>query len=312
MRRPAVILILSIVLSGLRLARRPESQFLPADLAAAADPLGPRPHFVNVLMTVTNEENKPVMDINHDDFQVFEDNKQQRVVLFDSGPLRRDPLRIGILTDTCSGSRNKLSAEAKATVGFLNTTLRPPKDMAFIVALDKAPRLVQEYSSNAKEGSEALLNLPSGGEPRLYDAIYYASKEKLFFFPPPEPYLRRVLIIMSDGRDKNSEHTFDEAITMARKAEVTIYAISPGHSEAHGQVLRRLADETGGLAFFPSQASQVAASFEAISEDLNSQYEFAYVSSNMARDGTYRAITIKPLNKGFRIRAKPGYFAASE
>jgi VWFA-related protein len=263
-------------------------------------------------MTVTNEENQPVASLMYNGFQVFEDDKQQVISYFDRGPLRQEHLRIGVLIDTSGRHHNKLPVEGKATVDFLNTTLRPPKDMAFIVALDNAPRLVQDYSSNTKERSEAILNLPSGGQPRLYDAVYYASKEKLFFVPPPEPYLRRVLIMISAGVDKNSEHTLDEAIAMARRAEVKIYAISPGHSDAHGQVLRRLADETGGLAFFPSQASKVAASFEAVSEDLKSQYLFAYISSNNARDGTYRAITVKPLNRGLRIRAKPGYFAPSQ
>jgi VWFA-related protein len=137
----------------------------------------------------------------------------------------------------------------------------------------------------------------------------------LLFFPPPEPYLRRVMIIISDGQDNQSEHTREEALAMAQRAEVTVYTISTNRTGLEGRgdkVLRRLADETGGRAFFPFEAGDLAANFQEIARELRSQYSLAYVSTNTAHDGTFRNITIQAVDKSLRVRAKNGYFALSQ
>jgi VWFA-related protein len=137
----------------------------------------------------------------------------------------------------------------------------------------------------------------------------------MLFFPPPEPYLRRVMIVISDGQDNSSEHTRDEALAMAQRGEVTIFTISTNRSGLQGKgdrVLKYLAEETGGRAFFPFSASDLAANFQEIARELRSQYSVAYVSTNGARDGTYRAITIQSQDKSRRVRAKSGYFAPSQ
>jgi VWFA-related protein len=102
---------------------------------------------------------------------------------------------------------------------------------------------------------------------------------------------------------------------MAQRAEVTIYAISTNRSgleERGDKVLRRLADQTGGRAFFPFEAGDLAANFQEIGRELRSQYSLAYVSTNAAHDGTFRNITIQPVDKNLRVRAKDGYFALSQ
>jgi len=132
------------------------------------------------------------------------------------------------------------------------------------------------------------------------------------FFPPPEPYLRRVLIIISDGLDNQSEHSREEAIAMAQRAEVTIFAISTNRSgltERGDKVLRRMAEETGGRPFFPFEARDLEANFQEIARELRSQYSLAYVSTNDKMDGTFRTISVEPLEKNLRVRAKNGYFA---
>jgi VWFA-related protein len=149
----------------------------------------------------------------------------------------------------------------------------------------------------------------------LYDAVFFSCKEKLLFFPPPEPYLRRVMIIVSDGEDNQSVHTREEALSMAQHAEVTIYSISTNRTGTKGRgdkVLSALADATGGHAFFPFEASDLAANFQEIARELRSQYSLAYVSTNPAHDGTFRKITIQPVDANLRVRAKDGYFALSQ
>jgi VWFA-related protein len=123
------------------------------------------------------------------------------------------------------------------------------------------------------------------------------------------------MIIVSDGQDNQSVRTQEEALSMAERAEVTIYPISTNWTGAEGRgdkVLRALADVTGGRAFFPYEAGDLTANFQQIGRELRSQYSLAYVSTNAAHDGTYRNITIQPVDKNLRVRARKGYFALSQ
>ncbi len=288
---------------------RQSNQQVPASPEVIKVPV----NLVNILMTVTDKKNRLVLDLTRDDFRVLEDSKPQSIRYFSR---ETDlPLRIGILIDTSNSIRDRLRFEQEAAIDFLNSTLRPGKDLAFVVGFDVTPQMVQDYTDNMEKLSDAIRGLQAGGVTSLYDAIYYAAREKMLFFPPPEPYLRRVMIIVSDGQDNQSEHTREEALAMAQRAEVTIFTISTNRTGIKGRgdkVLRHLAEETGGRSFFPFEASELAADFQEISQELRSQYSLAYVSTNATHDGTFRAITIKPLEKGLHVRAKSGYFAPSQ
>ena len=274
------------------------------------EPLRVRVNLVNVLFTVTDKKNRMVLDLTKDDFHVLEDNNPQNIRFFSRET--NLPLRIGVLIDTSNSIRERLHFEQEAAIDFLQETLRPGKDSAFVVAFDVEPQLLQDYTDEVDKLAQATRNLQAGGGTALYDAIFFACKQKLLFFPPPEPYLRRVLIIISDGLDNQSEHSREEAIAMAQRAEVTIFAISTNRSglTARGdKVLRRMAEETGGRAFFPFEARDLEANFQEISRELRSQYSLGYVSTNDKMDGTFRTISVEPLEKNLRVRAKNGYFA---
>ncbi len=296
-------------------AQDPGSSSRPAASQTSTDPnrIRVRVDLVNVLMTVTNRKKRLVVDLTKDDFRVFEDNKPQNVQYFSRES--NLPLRIGILIDTSNSIRDRLHFEQEAAIDFLNATLRPGKDAAYVVGFDVEPQLVQDYTDDMEKLSKGIRGLQAGGVTSLYDAVYFSCKEKMLFFPPPEPYLRRVAIVISDGQDNQSERTREEALAMAQRAEVTLYTISTNRSGVQGRgdkVLRRLAEETGGRAFFPFEASELAADFQEIGRELRSQYSVAYVSTNTAHDGTFRNITIQPQEKGLRVRAKAGYFAPSQ
>jgi VWFA-related protein len=272
-----------------------------------------RVNLVNVLFTITDKKNHRVIDLTKDDFRVLEDRKPQPVRFFSR---ETDlPLRIGIVIDTSNSVRDRLRFEEESAIDFLSSTLRPAKDLAFVVAFDVESQVVQDYTDDMEKLSSAIHSLQAGGGTGLYDAIYSSCKAKMLIFPPPEPYLRRVMVLISDGLDNQSEHTRDEALAMAQHGEVNIYAISTnrsGISSRGDNVLRYLAEETGGRAFFPFKPEDLAGDFQEISRELRSQYSLAYVSSNQARDGTFRTITIEPRDKNLRVRAKTGYFAPSQ
>jgi Ca-activated chloride channel family protein len=281
--------------------------------AASSQVYKVRVELVNVLMTVTDKKNRTVIDMTKDDFHVFEGGQPQTIRYFSR---ETDlPLRIAILIDTSNSIRDRLRFEQEAATDFLTTTIRRGKDLAFVVGFDVEPQLVQDYTDNTEKLANAIRGLQAGGVTSLYDALFFSSKEKLYYFPPPEPYLRRVMIIISDGQDNQSEHTREEALAMAQRAEVTIFTISTNRTgtEARGdKVLRYLAQQTGGRAFFPFEAGELAEDFQQIGRELRSQYSLAYVSTNAAHDGTFRNILIQPLDTNVHVRAKAGYFAPSQ
>ncbi|HMD84307.1 MAG TPA: VWA domain-containing protein [Terriglobia bacterium] len=270
-------------------------------------------NLVNVPLTVTDKKNRLVIMMTKDDFNLFEDDKPQTIQYFSR---ETDlALRIGLLIDTSNSIRDRLRFEQQAATDFLSDIIRRGKDQAFVVGFDVEPQLVQDYTDNVEKLSSAIRGLQAGGVTSLYDAIYFSCREKLFFFPPPEPYLRRLMIVISDGDDNRSEHTREEALGMAQRAEVTVFAISTNRSGA-GQrgdkILKRLAEETGGKAYFPFEASDLAEDFRAIGRDLRTQFLLSYTSNNTARDGTFRHIAIEPVDKSLHLRAKTGYFAPSQ
>ena len=270
-------------------------------------------NLVNVPLTVTDKKNRLVIMMTKDDFNLFEDGKPQPIQYFSR---ETDlALRIGLLIDTSSSIRERLRFEQQAATDFLTDTIRRGKDAAFVVGFDVEPQMVQDYTDNVEKLASAIHGLQAGGVTSLFDAIYISCKDKLLFFPPPEPYLRRMMIIISDGDDNHSEHTREEALAMAQRAEVTIFAISTNRSGAEGRgdkVLKRLAEQTGGHAFFPFEAGDLAEDFRMIGRDLRTQFLLSYTSTNTARDGTFRHISVEPVDKSLHVLAKTGYFAPSQ
>lgn len=270
-------------------------------------------NLVNVPFTVTDKKDRMVLDLTKDDFHLLEDNVPQTISNFSR---ESDlPLRIGILIDTSNSIRERLRFEQEAAIDFLSETVRPGKDLAYVVAFDVEPQLLQDYTDDEEKLANAIRGLQAGGGTGLYDAVFFSCKEKMLIFPPPEPYLRRVMIIISDGMDNQSQHTREEALSMAQHAEVAIFAISTnrsGISTRGDRVLKRFAEETGGQPFFPFEARDLGADFQAIARELRSQYSLAYVSTNKAHDGTFRRISLRPTEKSLRVQAKTGYFAPAQ
>jgi VWFA-related protein len=292
---------------------KPETPASAPQTTSNPKPIISHVNLVNVPLTVTDKKGHLEIMMTKDDFSLFEDGKPQTIQYFSR---ETDlALRIGLLIDTSNSIRDRLHFEQEAATGFLTDTIRRGKDQAFLVGFDVEPQLVQDYTDNVEKLSGAIHTLQAGGVTSLFDAIYFSCKEKLLFFPPPEPYLRRMIIVISDGEDNRSEHTREEALAMAQRAEVTIFAISTNRSGAEergDKVLKRLAEQTGGHAYFPFEASDLAADFRAIGRDLRTQFLLSYTSTNTARDGTFRNILIQPVNRNLIIRAKTGYFAPSQ
>ncbi len=298
-----------------------------ADQASAQKTIRVNVNLVNVLFTVTDKKGHTVSDLGKDDFHVLEDGQPQTISFFSR---ETDlPLRIGVLIDTSNSVSERLHFEEEAAVDFLSEAIRPGKDMAFVVGFDVEPQLVQDYTDDVEKLSNAIRGLAAGGTTALYDALYYACQQKMLNLNDPNAnanseYLRRVLIVVSDGKDTNSAHSRTEALEMAERSEAIVYAISTNNSGTNtagsttpngyssgDKILKFLAGETGGKVFFPFEASDLASNFREIAAELRSQYSLGYTPTNNKRDGTLRKIAIETDQKNLRVRAKTGYYAPS-
>jgi Ca-activated chloride channel homolog len=265
---------------------------------------------VNVLFIAMNKHGKFVRDLNKGDFSILDDHKPpQAIVNFTQ---QTDlPLQLGLLVDTSGSVHGRFQFEQDAATGFLQHTIRPHYDHAFVMGFNSHSHVVQDFTDNVSLLAAGIQHLEDGGGTALRDAIYFACKEKLSSDDPDRP-VRRALVILSDGEDNQSEHTLAQAIYMAERAGVVIYAISTDDSGLilrGDKVLSQIADATGGRAFFPFKMKDIKNSFAAIEDELRSQYVISYHPADFDTDGRYRSIEITALKKDLQIRARKGYFA---
>jgi Ca-activated chloride channel homolog len=265
---------------------------------------------VNLLFIATDKHGKFVRDLNQTDFSILDDHKPPQSI----ANFRREtdlPLQLGLLVDTSGSVRGRFDFEQEAAVSFLQRTLRAKFDQAFVMGFNGHNQVTQGFTDDVQLLATGVHNLKDGGGTALYDAVYRACRDYLIKQPSDHP-VRRAIVIVSDGEDNQSETTRAQAIEMAQRAEVIIYAISTDDSGLilrGDKVLQQIADATGGRAFFPYKMKDIKGSFAAIEDELRSQYVVSYHPADFDADGRYRAIEITSLKKDLQVRARKGYFA---
>jgi VWFA-related protein len=267
---------------------------------------------VNVVFTVTDKHNHYVKDLSKTDFKVVDDEHPVEEIR----SFRREtdlPLQVGLLIDASNSIRERFKFEQESAIEFLNDTIRPRYDQAFVVGFDVAPELTQDFTDNSEKLSRGIRALQPGNATAMYDALYYSCRDKLLKSPQSSS-VRRAIILVSDGDDNASHVTREEAIEMALRANTIVYTISTNFpagadGDRYDKVLERIADATGGRAFRPFQLTDVANAFAQIQDDLRSQYELSYHPANFAHDGRYRTIAISATKKGLKVRSRTGYYA---
>lgn len=267
---------------------------------------------VRVVFTVTDKHGHYIKDLKQNDFKVIDDKKPAELRSFHS---ETDlPLEVGLLIDASNSVRDRFKFEQEAAIEFLNGTIRRGYDEAFVVGFDVTPEVVQDFTDNTESLSIGVRSLRAGGGTAMYDALYFACRDKLLKHELTRQ-VRRAIILLSDGEDNQSHVTREEAIEMAERAETIVYTISTNISGMKGagdKTLERIADATGGRAFFPFQMREVSDAFSSIQEELRSQYAVAYKPENFLADGRYRTIEIQAPGKGFKVRTRKGYYAPKQ
>jgi Ca-activated chloride channel family protein len=265
---------------------------------------------VQLLFTVSDKKGRFVTDLGKNDFELAEGKKPQNIIEFSA---ETDlPLRLAILIDTSNSIRERFKFQQEAATDFINTVVRPRQDKALVVSFDTSAELVADLTDDTEKLAQAVRGLRAGGGTALYDAVFFACRDKLMQDQPAYKF-RRAMVILSDGEDNQSRWTREQALEMAHKADVVIYTISTNITRIPtdgDRVLKYFAQETGGLAFFPFQSRDLAQSFENIANELRHQYNVLYRPDPLKTDGLYHTVDVKVKNrKDLVVRARHGYYA---
>jgi Ca-activated chloride channel family protein len=264
---------------------------------------------VNMLFTVLDKHGRFVTDLKKSDFTVSENKKPQNILEFTA---ESDlPLRLAILIDTSNSIRDRFRFQQEAATNFVNGVMRP-QDKSIVVSFDTAAELAADLTNDTRALENAIRGLRPGGGTALYDAVYFACKERLMLDQPMYKF-RRAMVILSDGDDNESRYSREQALEMAQRADTVIYTISTNitHIETEGdKIMRYFADQTGGASFFPFEAKDLNQSFENIANELRHQYNLFYRPEPLNNDGQYHKVQIKIKNrKELDVRARKGYYA---
>ena len=264
---------------------------------------------VNLVFTVTDSKGRFVTSLPQQDFGLLDDGRPpSRVVRFQQQS--NLPLRVGIMLDTSNSIRSRFDFEQQAAIDFFLQILRPA-DRAFVEGFDVQTDLAQDYTNRVDLLDTGIHRLRPGGGTSLFDSLYKTCRDQMLTLKDATP-VRRALILVSDGDDDYSRSQESDAIKMCQRAETIVYTISTnvGPSKDKGDdVLQRIADATGGRAFFPTRIEDMSIGFGNVEQELRSQYALEYVPADFKQDGAFRTIYLVSLDQRYQVHARKGYFA---
>ena len=272
---------------------------------------------INLNVSITDARGQYVTGLGKDDFAVFEDGVKQEISIFAHENL---PISMVLMVDTSASMDDKLSAARTAGKRFVRT-LRP-QDMAQVMQFNDRATVLQDFSADAATLEKAVRRTQASGPTALHNALYVALKELAKQKTATSELRRRAIVLLSDGEDTASLVTDDQVLDLARKSEVSIYTISlrPNRSQDRERLafsqathlLTVLSRDTGGQVHFPNSLSELYGVYDRIAEELRTQYNLGYVSSNTKRDGKWRRIVVRtPQRDDLQIRNRVGYFATA-
>jgi Ca-activated chloride channel homolog len=299
---PLAIVVTALVSAHAQTPARPQQQIFRAAIDV-----------VSLNVTVMDPQNRYLTDLSEGDFAVYEDGTKQDLLFFNRSSL---PIALSLLIDTSASMENRLQIAQEAAIGFARK-LRP-QDFAQVVDFDSRVEITQDFTNNVADLERAIRATTAGGSTSLHNAIYISLKEFAKIKAKSQDEVRRrAIIVLSDGEDTSSLVTYEEVLDLAKRSETALYTIglqprdapaSKGFREAEF-VLRQLAQETGGRAFFIQRVEELKDVYGQISDELSSQYTLGYASKNGRRDGSWRRVVVQVARTGAVARTKRGYYA---
>ena len=266
---------------------------------------------VSLNVTVTDAENRFITDLDREHFQIFEDGVLQEITFFSRARL---PIALSVLIDTSASMDKRMRTAQEAAIGFSRSL--GPDDLAEIIDFDGRVEILQNFTNDLELLGDAIRRTSAGGSTSLYNALYVALKDLSKAPLRPSEVRRQAIVMLSDGEDTSSLITFDEVLELAKRSETGIYTIGLQEEEDERSgfreadfVLRQLAYETGGRAFFPEDVNDLPAIYQQISDEISSQYSVGYISANPLRNGQWRQTVVRVDRERTTARTKQGYYA---
>jgi Ca-activated chloride channel family protein len=297
---------------------------LVATLALQAQPaqrtVPPRADFrsgvdlITLNVTVTDHEQRFVANLGKRDFTILEDDRPQTVAFFAHSGV---PMTAVLVIDTSGSMDDALGAAQEAAASFVRRL--GSGDRVAIVDFDTRVRIAQPFTTDADALEEAVRSTVADGSTALYDAVHASLTElESLSYPGTDTPRRHAIVVLSDGQDTSSRQQLDAILALADRSNTAIYTVGLGPRGEYGRLatyeaefaLRRMANQTGGRAFFPTDMEQLHRIYDEIRRDLASQYTIAYASTNRRRDGRWRSITVRLAQRDLDARTRPGYFAS--
>jgi VWFA-related protein len=279
---------------------------------------------VRLPITVVDKKGQFVPGLTQNDFVILEDRVPQQIETFSDDLGQTLPVYVAVLMDTSPSTAGKLKFEQESALNFIQTVVRARKDQVLFATFDHEINLRQDFTNKLDLLDRAVSSVKKlGKQTALFDAVWQFCDEKLRTAPG-----RRVLVVITDGEDTYSRANLRDAIDIAQRTETTIFAIStkagfistvPGVEagevkDKQDRELTKLAEETGGVAFFTGDMLSLERSFNKISKELRAQYLVTYKPINDRYDGSFRKIEVNLTEgrKGLRVRTKDGYTAKAD
>jgi VWFA-related protein len=338
---PAVFVILAVALSlGANAQSLPSSPVkLSGDQAQSqtddtTTTLKVNVEVVQLFFNVKDKHGALIPNLNKDNFDIFEDGKQQSIKYFKA---ESDlPLTLGILIDSSGSQQRVLDMEKEVGASFLENILRT-KDEAFVISFDVDINLLQDFTNSVSRLRHALneARINTGGVscaggpigpqgpipcsasgPRgtaLYDAVYLASHDEL-----SHEVGRKAMVLLTDGQDEGSKLKIKDAIEAAQKADAICYVLLIADRGFYGfgggysgdSEMKKLTQETGGRVIeVGNKIDKLRQAFDQIAQELRSQYNIGYTPTNTVRDGGFRKVEIKSKQAEYKIQSRSGYYA---
>ena len=294
-------------------------------------------NLTTIFFTAADKNKRFISTLKKEDVRVLEDGQVQDLFTFQQNIDL--PLSAAILIDCSASEERTLPDEKAAARSFLEAVLRAGRDEAAIVSFTGEVTLEQGFTGSIERLRRAIDRVefvpPAGyigggivvggtppisdtnqalaGSTAIWDAVWATSNELI---QDSADNARRAIILLTDGEDTISQVKMQDAIERAQKADALVYTIGIGDSYNFGVnegALRKIAEQTGGRAYFPHSERELREAFAQIQRDLREQYLLAYSPVNKARDGSYRRIQIEitnpELRKQLKLNYRPGYFA---
>lgn len=259
---------------------------------------------------VVDPQNHLISNLNRDAFSVYENGKLQKMTSFRHENV---PLALGILIDNSGSMRPKRQKVNEAALNLVRSSTA--QDEVFVVNFGEEYYLDQDFTDDVAKLKTALDKVETWGSTALYDAIVASAAH----IRQDARIQKRVLLVVTDGRDNASQESLDETVQQLQRADGPVVYVIAFVDETKGasstiRALETISLNTGGTAYFPKDLNQVDAITKSIAYDIRDQYVIGYKSSNPMAGHAYHAIDVQAndaTRRKLRVRTRTGYYSES-